>query len=385
MANNVNDHIAQNLCVGCGSCAAKCPKNCISMQEGDKGFLYPFVNVSECVDCGLCVKVCPTEYQLETFEPQSVYAARLKDIDLLQSATSGGAFTALAIGVLKEAGLVCGASWNNAMEVSHVCISSIDELHRLQGSKYVQSSSYNCFNTIKNALNDGVKVLYSGTGCQVAGLRSFLQKDYKNLFTIELVCHGVPSPGLFRKYIEWLSTKTGGKVTSFKFRSKHRRPTGEHSEFFYICNNKEYMGRSYEDPYYGSFLQGKTLRPSCYNCLFKHKKRVADITLGDFWGIEKSHPSFPTMNGHSLVIVNTDKGGILINNVSESLDLVESCWSEAVLRNHSLIKTVLPPNNDFNLNSLTLFDKDLAVKISFKDKIKNRIPWKMKWILKKYL
>jgi hypothetical protein len=145
------------------------------------------------------------------------------------------------------------------------------------------------------------------------------------------------------------------------------------------------MGRSYEDPYYGSFLQGKTLRPSCYNCLFKHKKRVADITLGDFWGIEKSHPSFPTMNGHSLVMANTEKGVQLIEKVSGALEMVESNWDEAVRRNHSLINTTSNEGFDYELNSPVLFEKDLKVRLSFKDIIKNRLPWRLKWWIKRYI
>lgn len=382
---NVINAIPTDTCVGCGSCMMKCPKQCITMEERDNGFLYPIVDDATCVDCGLCVKACPTRFELTKFEPQHVYTARLRDKTILNRVNSGGAFSAIAMNVLKQGGIVCGASWNDSLEVVHECITSIEALPKLQGSKYVQSRSYDCFNEIKTALNTGTVVVYSGTGCQVAGLKSFLQKEYDNLITVEVVCHGVPSPGLFRRYLEWLGTKAGGKITSFRFRSKHKRPTGEHSEYFYKCNGTEYTGRSYEDPYYGSFLQGRTLRPSCYNCQFKGKDRVADITLGDFWGIEKSHPEFPTKNGHSLVLVNTDKGAKVMSEISYSLEYVESNWGEAVMRNHSLLATAECKGLELDLNSPTLFDKDLKVKLSFKSKVKNRLPWRVKLLLKKYL
>lgn len=386
MTNNVNIKVSKDICSGCGACSARCPKSCILMQEvGDAGFIYPIVDEDVCINCGACVKVCPVLCDGHTTPHIQVFAARTKDMDILKSSNSGGIFSMLAKDAIEHGGYACGAVFISDLSVHHQIVSTIDELKALQGSKYVQSEAYSCFTEIKRLLNDGKQVVFCGTGCQVAGLRSALIKPYKNLLTIELVCHGVPSPALFRKYLKWLGDKSGGQITSFKFRSKHRRSTGEHSEFFYVCNGEQKMGRSYEDPYYGSFLTGRTLRPSCYNCHFKGKERVADITIGDFWGIEKYHRSFPTNHGHCMVMINTENGASAFERIKSSIDTVESNYSEASAVNHSLDKPTPKPLNPVNYSSDNLFDTELKPRISFKNKIKNRLPWRLKYLLKKWL
>lgn len=385
MNNNVNIKVPHNLCVGCGSCASKCPKQSISMQEGSMGFLYPIVNTNTCLDCGLCVKVCPVASKPNRSEPLDVYAAIAKDNCVLTTCNSGGFFTVAALRVLRRNGYVCGAVMNDNLEVLHIVTNMIEDIARLQGSKYVQSKTEEVFKPIKELLTEEQLVLFSGTGCQVAALKSFLGKDYKNLVTIEVVCHGVPSPGLFRKYIDWLSQINGSQIESYKFRSKHKRPTGEHSEFFYSVNGKQMMGCSLEDPYYGSFLQGRTLRESCYNCLFKGKSRVADFTIGDFWGIEKFHKGFPMGHGTSMVMVNTEKGKRWFEEIKEDLNIERSSYEAASSLNHSLELTAKTTSELVDYDSATLFEKDLVPILSFKDKIKNRLPWQVKQLMKKWL
>lgn len=386
MKNNVETKVLKNECTGCGTCSVRCPKSCISMPENYKdGFLYPYVNENSCIECGICLKTCPV---LSRYVKQSchiVYASRIKDKQILEKSNSGGIFSAIAIKTLKEGGYVCGASFDENLSVNHIIISSLEDLQKLQGSKYVQSNAFGCFREIKNILNEGKKVVFCGTGCQVSGLHNYLVREYDNLLTVELICHGVPSPGLFRKYLEWLSKKSGGKITSFRFRSKHKRPTGEHSEFFYYINDKEYFGRSYEDPFYGSFLQGRTLRQSCYNCNFKGINRTGDITLGDFWGIEKSHGVFPTNLGHNLVMVNSEIGKNVFDSLLESLDCIKLSYEEAIKCNPSVCSSTPLPSKPVNYLSDKLFDNELKPTISFKDRIKNRLPWQVKMMIKKYI
>lgn len=382
MKKNVERQVCKDSCVGCGACHERCPMHCINMREDDRGFLYPHIDETKCIECEGCIKVCPVISKPTISKSKVVYAARIKDEELLLSANSGGVFSAFAIYALNNEALVCGAAWNDMLEVEHICISSSEDLKKLQGSKYVQSKLYVCFAEIKKALTEGRCVLFCGTGCQVAALRTFLVKQYDKLLTIELICHGVPSPGLFRKYIKWLSLKSKGAVTSFRFRGKHIRPSGEHSEFFYECGNIRYVGHAYEDPYYGSFLLGKTLRPSCYKCQFKGEKRIADITLGDFWGIERILPKFPTKMGHSLVLLNTEKAIFYFNLISPSLEYMKTQWSEVAKRNRSLVETSRKVPFSYNLSSNTLFDKDLSVKPSLKNKIKSRLHWRIKYLCK---
>lgn len=386
MNNNVNIIVGKDVCSGCGACSVRCPKACISMHEVEEaGFVYPVVDEQICVDCGACVKACPVMYDNQKSMNLFTYAARAKDKEFLKTCNSGGIFSLLAKVAIERGGYACGAAYAEDLSVHHIVISSLDKLERLQGSKYVQSETYTCFDEIKQLLQEGKELVFCGTGCQIAGLKNALVKTYDNLLTIELVCHGVPSPGLFRKYLRWLGEKSGGKIASYKFRSKHKRPTGEHSEFFYICNGKQLMGHSYEDPYYGSFLQGRTLRPSCYNCHFKGKARVGDITIGDFWGIEKYHRSFPTNHGHCMVMVNTEVGMKAFEEIKVLLDIVKSTYENASTINSSLEKSTPFPKCPVDYSADNLFDIELKPHLSFKNKIKNRLPWRVKMFMKRFV
>ena len=382
--NNVVALIPFEECTGCGACKESCPKHCISLfSEGEAGFLHPRVDVASCIDCGVCVKRCPLNHSAKNLV-QNVYGAFVNDRKLLRTSNSGGIFSCIAEYFLTHNGFVCGAAFTDELEVKHIVISKQSDLYRLQGSKYVQSESSYCFPKLKKLLQAGKNVLFCGTGCQVAGLKSYLIHEYDSLLTIELVCHGVSSPTLFSKYLAWLGERHGGKVSQYKFRSKEIRPTGEHSQFYYIVNGIKYVGQSYEDPYYGSFLAGKTLRDSCYHCHFKGNKRVGDLTVGDFWGIEKKHSDFPIKNGTSLVMINSQKGTAIFNKIANKLTYVLSNYDEAILRNPSIAKPTRKPNKMIDYSAQDLFEEKLKPKLSLKDKIKNRLPWQVKWFLKRY-
>lgn len=382
---NVIAQILFDECTGCGVCSEICPKRCISMKPlGDAGFFHPVIDDSVCVDCGRCLSVCPLK-KTAKYEAKRVYAAYGKDKKLLKRSNSGGVFSTIAVDLLEQGAYVCGAAFSKDLKVEHVIISDVDDLCKLQGSKYVQSNAFQCYPKIKELLDDCKVVLFSGTGCQIAGLKNFLKKEYDNLLTIEVVCHGVPSPMLFNRYLEWLGDKTKGEVSEYKFRSKDLRPTGEHSQFYYVVNGSKYIGQSYEDPYYGSFLVGVTLRESCYRCHFKGKERVGDLTIGDFWGIEKSHPSFSTKNGSCVVLINTDAGVNLFEKIKGELVYTISNYKEASLRNPSLDKSPTLSIRKINYASEELFDKELKPRLSLKNKIKNRLPWQVKWFLKRIL
>ena len=216
-------------CCGCGACVQRCPKQCVTMQEDSEGFLYPKVDLSVCIDCHLCEKVCPIINQGEGHEPQAVYAAKNPNEKIRMQSSSGGVFTILAEKILDEGGVVFGAAFNDKWEVEHDFVERKDELAKFRGSKYVQSKIGKSYRNVETFLKEGRKVLFSGTPCQIAGLKKFLRKDYENLFTVDFICHGVPSPGVFRTYLQEKiniesARQGGGKNTVLLSFSPRRQP-----------------------------------------------------------------------------------------------------------------------------------------------------------------
>ena len=373
-------------CNGCGLCSVVCPKQCIEMKEKPDGFLYPHVNKKDCIGCGLCVKKCPEYGFIAREKVKQVYAAKTRDRKLITESTSGGIFGELAKSILDTGGVVYGAAYVDVDVVRHQRISNISELYKLNGSKYVQSEISSVYPMIKEDLLSSKNVLFSGTGCQIAAIRNYLPKDFNNLICVEVVCHGVPAPGLFKKYIKWLSQKGNAPVLKYQFRSKCERPTGEHSKYYYETSKGFNSGYSYEDPYYGSFLCGSILRNSCYKCNFKGRLRSGDITLGDFWGIEKTNSKINTDSGISLVMINTEKGNRMFEPLKNRLDLYESSFEEAEKFNPSIShSTASKKRIAIDCTKEDVIDTQLSVNSSIKNRIKNRLPWRVKKILKRIL
>lgn len=371
-----------DYCSGCGVCASVCPQNAINLVYDKKGFIVPEVDSLKCINCGLCNKKCTKNFN-KLNKVKAVYASVTNNTDLLKKCTSGGMFSQLANSVLENGGVVFGAAYTKDLKVKHIAVEDISELSLLQGSKYVQSDVTACYNSVKEYLESGREVLFSGTGCQIAGVISYLGREYSNLFTFEVVCHGVSSPGLFSKYLGWLGENHNSDVESYKFRSKEKRPTGEHSQFYYAVNGRTYKGQAYEDPYYGNFLMGKTLRKSCYNCKFKGESRVSDITAGDFWGIEKQIKGFPVKNGTSMLMINSTNGEKLFDRIKSEIYYKETDYQVASRHNSSLDKPTEDRSVDYNLSDKNLFEGSLRPHTSMKNIIKNRLPWQLKSFLKK--
>lgn len=373
-------------CNGCGLCSVVCPKQCIEMKEKPNGFLYPNVNKKDCIGCGLCIKKCPEYGIIAREKVKQVYAAKTRDRKLITESTSGGIFGELAKSILDTGGVVYGAAYVDVDVVRHQRISNISELYKLNGSKYVQSEISSVYPMIKEDLLSSKNVLFSGTGCQIAAIRNYLPKDFNNLICVEVVCHGVPAPGLFKKYIKWLSQKGNAPVLKYQFRSKCERPTGEHSKYYYETSKGFNSGYSYEDPYYGSFLCGSILRNSCYKCSYKGRLRSGDITIGDFWGIEKTNSKINTDSGISLVMINTEKGNSMFEPLKNRLDLYESSFEEAQKFNPSIShSTASKKRISIDCTKEDVIDTQLSVTCSIKNKIKNRLPWRVKKILKRIL
>lgn len=278
------------FCTGCRTCEQVCPKSCISMKFSSEGFLEPFIDLDQCVDCGLCQRRCP-QNNLKVYPlSEKVFAVKSKNDKELYKSASGGAFAALARYFLEQNGVCVGASYYKGWNVGHKIIRSLDDLPSLQSSKYVQSDTLHTYSEVRCLLSQGIKVLYSGTPCQIAGLNSFLGNvDKSNLLTIDLICHGVPSIKLFKSYIQWLEHRYGEPIIDFNFRDKS---SGWGLNVKIKTKTKTKTRSCVIDPYYYHFLKGDTYRECCYRCSYSRPERVGDVTIGDFGGIESILPDF---------------------------------------------------------------------------------------------
>ena len=375
-------------CTACGACVQTCPKNCIELKQDENGFLYPNVNVAECLDCGLCDKVCPINKQSNEEKSPKAYACAVADETMLIQATSGGVFGAIAGYVLEKGGVVYGCAYTKHLQVSHVRVDNKKELSTLFGSKYVQSNTGDTFNQCEVDLKAGKQVLYSGTPCQIAGLKKYLQKDYANLLTVDLVCHGVASQAYFDKFIDFLEKEEGAVCTNYNFRSKKnagwsaagiasfKKDSGKNFD------KKQYYFSNYYFFYY--YLACSTFRECCYTCEYANLNRVGDFTLGDFWGAEGLKLPFEVEKGCSLVLLNSEKAV----KVFEKLNLQKHEVSLEVAIKYN--KQLSSPSNTSSDRTELLreFREETAEKIqqNFKNKNKKQILiGKIKYMIPKWL
>ena len=319
-------------CCGCSACSAVCPKNAITMTADEKGFLYPSVDESKCVECGMCKRVCPvqTDFSAEKYT-QKTYALKNADEKERKSSSSGGVFIELAKATLNNGGVVYGAAFTEDLKVRHIRAATAEELERLKTSKYVQSDMNNIYRLVKADLVSGIPVLFTGTGCQVQGLKKFLKKPYANLFCVDLVCHGVPSQKVFDDYLSGMEKKYKSKAVSVRFRSKTAKNHKE-SMLIHFENGKVYNSINPLDSYNYFFSNDFMLRDSCHECVFSSKKRAGDITIGDFWGIKKVCPEFFDNKGVSLLITNTPKGEQLFSEVKSSFIVKQTPFEKSAIQ-----------------------------------------------------
>ena len=299
----------KELCTGCMACYNACPHGSISVTTDDEGFAVPIINHDTCLKCGKCTRVCPILNELNQVEKQTAYKGWTRDDELLKNSSSGGVFSLLSSQVLADGGYVYGAAFDEKLELRHISAHTEEEMPRLRGSKYVQSYIGETFREIKKGLDDGKKVLFCGTPCQVAGLNGFLgKKDYPKLLTVDLVCHGVPSPKVFKSFKEWLENENYSQIEEYKFRDKKWCWT-RYNSLVTFKNGAKHYGKWEEDPWMRGFLREYFLRPSCHHCKFANMNRQSDITLADYWSyICKKGEINNRERGCSLVLCNTDKG-----------------------------------------------------------------------------
>ena len=371
-------------CIGCGNCSLVCPTNSISLRFDEKGFVYPKVNDNTCVQCGSCKTVCPTycTNRIEV-EKKKVFSYSSDNEHVLANSSSGGMFSYLCEVILKKEGYVCGAVFNDSFEVEHIVSDNPVDIDRMRKAKYSQSQINDCFAKIKILLEGNKPILFSGTPCQVLALKTFLRKDYDNLYTVDLVCSGVPSPLVFNEYKRSLCKKYG-EIKGFSFRDKK-----DGWEPYFLCyegNNGKCYSSHYYDPYMQGFLRGLYVRPSCENCIVKETTGYcSDLTIGDFWGIKSISQNDYKSGGVSAVLPHTEKGFSLLkglNCIEQEYDKFcnanpkyKSCMKKSP-KSEEFYNNI--KNKDFRLNVYHCLDTTLfkmQIKI-FRDKYygwKNRV------------
>lgn len=377
-------------CTGCSACFNICPTKAISMEEDEEGFVYPKIDETKCIKCGLCEKTCPciNEIKNNNYSKPNVLAAWSLDNDNKKTSSSGGCFYEMAKYVINQGGVVIGAGFDENLNVIHKIATNIDELFELKGSKYVQSKIGNCYIKVKEYLNDNKLVLFVGTPCQVAGMYSYLKnKEYKNLYTADLICHGVPSTKVYRKYLEEISNSCNSKPLKITFRDKSNGWKKYRVKIDF--KEKSYIKNASEDIYMRAFLSNICLRPSCYDCKFSKIPRIADITLGDFWGINNIDSKLDNDTGTSELVINSERGKKLLSNINENIFMKEVELDSGIKYNPCLVGSVKMPEKrkdffkDLDIKSLNELEKKYFPKRNVMIRVIGKIKGKIYSIIKK--
>lgn len=357
-----------DACTGCGACTNICPKDCVAMIADGAGFLRPSIDQSKCIGCGKCRSVCPALTKKDAAESQiepQCYAAWSLDDEIRFHSTSGGIFTHLAQSILRQGGVVVGARYRKDHTVEHAMISSEAELPALRQSKYVQSDVGLVYRDVRSRLEHQQPALFVGTPCQCAGLRRFLGRDYNTLYLCDFICRGVNSPVIYRDYLKELENSYGSAAKRVWFKNK----TISWNKFctkVLFQDGQEYLADRETDPYMLGYIKSDLscyMRPSCYQCDFKGIKRPVDITLGDFWGVEKQFPDIHTEKGVSLVLAHSEKALSLLSGMRNEVSLIRADLAKALEHNTCALSSVK------NGVSSEMFYQKLKEKGSFKKTI----------------
>ena len=365
-------------CCGCNACGDICPKDAVSYHTDNEGFWYPQIDKSKCVNCGLCNKVCPIETECKSrkknISKPECYAAEHKSIEVIFNSTTGGMFTALAEGMYAQKGYVGGAIHNDDFSVSHFISNNRNDLLKLRRSKDLQSNAEGFHKKVKTLLDQGEKVLACGVPCQIAGLLNYLGKDYENLITVDLICAGVNSPKVWRKYLDYIEDMNGSKIIWTENKSKEYG-WNKLTQKFVFENGEEYFDTDKTSLFtHGYIVSHLYCRPSCYECNFKGFPRIADITIGDFWGITKHTNNHSSNMGTNLVMINSDKGKAYFDKIKKRVNYEQTPIEWAISGNPALLNSISKLSD-----KREAFFHDLD-KMPFDELIKEFEPHKQSWL-----
>lgn len=367
-----------DVCTGCASCVNSCPKGCISMRIDDYGFSYPYVEKTNCISCDICIKSCPIENQTSHENVGKFFVCKHQDENVRIASSSGGFFTALADKILADGGVVCGAAYSNDYRsVAHCLIYVNEELKKLRCSKYVQSEIGFCYQEIKKELKKEVPVLFTGTPCQIAGLKSYLKRPFANLLCVDVICHGVPNPKIYQEYLDYLQRKYQSEILSVNFREKIPGKKGYNTAIRF-SNGFVLREEGAKNAYMRGFIHNLYIRSSCTHCQFKDFSSGSDLTMGDFWGADTLGGEYAKGGGYSIVVLNTLRGVEFFNDLTPVLkDVKEVDKATGLLFNTCSLHSVSHhPKRDVFYQTRKvedfegLIDSLLKEKLSFKQKLK---------------
>lgn len=387
--------IDKSKCCGCSACVQRCPKQCIALKEDSEGFLYPNVDLDKCIGCNLCEKVCPLINISEKKMPIKVLAVKNRNEEERLNSSSGGVFVALAKYVISHGGVVFGAVFDEKWEVKHTYTENVEGIKAMMGSKYLQSRIENTFSEAEIFLKQGRKVMFSGTPCQIAGLRKFLKKEYKDLLLVDVLCHGVPSPKVWRKYLYETSKRCiqndnilsnlsniSSSITSIEFRNKRLKGWKEYC--FVMHFNKGYTLSKihFNDSYMRGFLSNIYLRQSCYLCKCKNGVSHSDITIADYWGINILMPEFDDDKGVALVLLNSEKGKSIFSKLDMDIRIsslkdaqkFNGGFKEEIKQHKKRVQFFKKVNGNFSIEK-TIIE---VLKVPFSMRIINKISYIIK-------
>ncbi len=327
-------------CTGCGACYNACPAGAISMVTDSEGFKYPHIDTEKCINCHACEKACPADFISVSDNLPTTYAAFSKNNSVQKQSSSGGVFTHIANHILSLDGVVFGVAYDENFKVCHIAVENKEELYKLRTSKYVQSDTGLVYKQVKEYLDNGRIVLFTGTPCQVVALKQYLKKNYKNLYTQDIICHGVPSPKAFDKYLSTYHRNKGIKSVSFRDKTVGWNDFSMKVEY---NDGTSYCELATKDSFVRAFLANLNLRPSCYQCQYKTASRVSDITLADYWGVELVHPELKEQQGVSLVLIHSQKGEELLSAIDENINIMPTVAERAIGMNSATRHSVACP------------------------------------------
>lgn len=365
-------------CCGCTACLNVCPVNAISMKIDEEGFEYPYINNNICVGCNKCEYVCPIKEKKGNVELLEAYAAQHKNNEILYHSASGGVFSAVGQIILNKGGIVYGACYDQNMKVIHSKAENVKELIKFRSSKYVQSSQDMIYVDIKRKLLENRWVCYSGTPCQVSGLKKFLEKDYPKLVTVDVVCKGVGSPEVLRQYVELLENKYRSRIKGMNFK---RKTYGYHSSTMSVdfINGKTYSCGGITDPMMRSFRANICLRPSCYNCRFKGTNRVSDLTIFDCWHYSNLSGKKDNDKGHTSVLVHSSKGKNILRLCENIMEIEPIDVNDAIKLDGTMVNNIVQSHGLRHDYMLILKEKGLleainsTIPVSNMDRLKDNV------------